>query len=441
MRLLDKIWKFSKVDIWENNGSSKIQQWGKSISRKILVSCRYFFLRGHMDYATQLSFSTILALVPILAMFFAVGRAFGLSMYVDNILRQVFKSQPQVADELFTMADSYLNQAQTGILIGLGILVMLYSILSLIRNIEMVFDVIWHVDRQRSVGRLIIDYTAMIFLIPVILIILSSTSVLVFGVLDRIPDFLLLDGIFRFLIRVVSPWLLLTAVFIGVNMYVPNTHVKLSCTIIPSMFASAFMLALQYFYIHGQIFLTSYNAIYGSFAVIPLFMIWMLASWYIILFFGELCYANQNDDYYAYFLKTSEICHYDLMIISGLILAHISQAKRNENKALSAIEITHRIQLPIRIVLDVLDNLRRAGLLQQYVDLATDKIVWESICETDQLSMGKMVYALDNVAENTDTKLVLNSKIPHDNLMIKKIAELYSKQIKQWDSILVRDLI
>jgi membrane protein len=441
MRLLDKIWKFSKVDIWENNGSSKIQQWGKSISRKILVSCRYFFLRGHMDYATQLSFSTILALVPILAMFFAVGRAFGLSMYVDNILRQVFKSQPQVADELFTMADSYLNQAQTGILIGLGILVMLYSILSLIRNIEMVFDVIWHVDRQRSVGRLIIDYTAMIFLIPVILIILSSTSVLVFGVLDRIPDFLLLDGIFRFLIRVVSPWLLLTAVFIGVNMYVPNTHVKLSCTIIPSMFASAFMLALQYFYIHGQIFLTSYNAIYGSFAVIPLFMIWMLASWYIILFFGELCYANQNDDYYAYFLKTSEICHYDLMIISGLILAHISQAKRNENKALSAIEITHRIQLPIRIVLDVLDNLRRAGLLQQHVDLATDKIVWESICETDQLSMGKMVYALDNVAENTDTKLVLKSKIPHDNLMIKKIAELYSKQIKQWDSILVRDLI
>jgi membrane protein len=441
MRLLEKIWKFSKVDIWENNGSSKIQQWGKSISRKILVSCRYFFLRGHMDYATQLSFSTILALVPILAMFFAVGRAFGLSMYVDNILRQVFKSQPQVADELFTMADSYLNQAQTGILIGLGILVMLYSILSLIRNIEMVFDVIWHVDRQRSVGRLIIDYTAMIFLIPVILIILSSTSVLVFGVLDRIPDFLLLDGIFRFLIRVVSPWLLLTAVFIGVNMYVPNTHVKLSCTIIPSMFASAFMLALQYFYIHGQIFLTSYNAIYGSFAVIPLFMIWMLASWYIILFFGELCYANQNDDYYAYFLKTSEICHYDLMIISGLILAHISQAKRNENKALSAIEITHRIQLPIRIVLDVLDNLRRAGLLQQYVDLATDKIVWESICETDQLSMGKMVYALDNVAENTDTKLVLKSKIPHDNLMIKKIAELYSKQIKQWDSILVRDLI
>ena len=441
MRLLDKIWKFSKVDIWENNGSSKIQQWGKSISRKILVSCRYFFLRGHMDYATQLSFSTILALVPILAMFFAVGRAFGLSMYVDNILRQVFKSQPQVADELFTMADSYLNQAQTGILIGLGILVMLYSILSLIRNIEMVFDVIWHVDRQRSVGRLIIDYTAMIFLIPVILIILSSISVLVFGVLDRIPDFLLLDGIFRFLIRVVSPWLLLTAVFIGVNMYVPNTHVKLSCTIIPSMLASAFMLALQYFYIHGQIFLTSYNAIYGSFAVIPLFMIWMLASWYIILFFGELCYANQNDDYYAYFLKTSEICHYDLMIISGLILAHISQAKRNENKALSAIEITHRIQLPIRIVLDVLDNLRRAGLLQQYVDLATDKIVWESICETDQLSMGKMVYALDNVAENTDTKLVLKSKIPHDNLMIKKIAELYSKQIKQWDSILVRDLI
>jgi membrane protein len=441
MRLLDKIWKFSKVDIWENNGSSKIQQWGKSISRKILVSCRYFFLRGHMDYATQLSFSTILALVPILAMFFAVGRAFGLSMYVDNILRQVFKSQPQVADELFTMADSYLNQAQTGILIGLGILVMLYSILSLIRNIEMVFDIIWHVDRQRSVGRLIIDYTAMIFLIPVILIILSSTSVLVFGVLDRIPDFLLLDGIFRFLIRVVSPWLLLTAVFIGVNMYVPNTHVKLSCTIIPSMFASAFMLALQYFYIHGQIFLTSYNAIYGSFAVIPLFMIWMLASWYIILFFGELCYANQNDDYYAYFLKTSEICHYDLMIISGLILAHISQAKRNENKALSAIEITHRIQLPIRIVLDVLDNLRRAGLLQQYVDLATDKIVWESICETDQLSMGKMVYALDNVAENTDTKLVLKSKIPHDNLMIKKIAELYSKQIKQWNSILVRDLI
>ena len=124
----------------------------------------------------------------------------------------------------------------------------------------------------------------MMFLVPISIIIMSGLSIYLYSFVENLNGFLFLGTIARFSLRYLLPWTILTFMFVVLYVFMPNAKVQLSKTIGPAVLASLLMLALQGFYIHGQVFLTSYNAVYGSFAALPLFMLWMLMSWYICLF-------------------------------------------------------------------------------------------------------------------------------------------------------------
>jgi len=441
MTFIYRINRLLNKEIWKNDENMPwLKKNAFALARKIVVSCRFFFLRGHMDYATQLSFSTIIAIVPLVALFFAIGRGFGLSEYIEAQLRNALSSMPQVADQLFSLANSYLTHAQTGIIIGIGIIIMLYSILSLIHNIEYVFDTIWQVKDERSFGRLIIDYTAMLFLLPVAIILFSGMSIFVSGALNLLPDFKVLSYMTKILINVVAPWVVLTGIFTAANIFIPNTHVKFSNVIGPSMLASALMLLLQAFYVYGQIFLTSYNAIYGSLAAIPLFMLWMLISWYIILFCTELCYANQNENYYVFLLNTSDISHHDIIIISGIILSKICKTFREKNSGITAAELNNETHIPIRIVIDILNKLKVARFIDDKVDYGTEHVIWSPKTDTDKITLGLMMSRLDRLSAKKEARDMMKSvKIPQDTL--NRINVLQKNYALEMDNILVRDLI
>ncbi len=133
MNKLSRLKYFMTFGIWnrEEHENGWCKRTGLNVVRKMYMAIRLFIERGHVDYATQLSFSTILAIVPIFAMIFAIGRGFGLSKYIETWLRSTLDSQPQAAESIISLADSYLQHAQTGLFIGIGLLFMLYSVLSL----------------------------------------------------------------------------------------------------------------------------------------------------------------------------------------------------------------------------------------------------------------------------------------------------------------------
>ena len=265
----------------------------KEVIRKVYLTIRFFTEKRVMTQASALTYSTLLAIVPILAVVFAIARGFGYNKYIELWFRDSLDSQPQVAEVIIGFVNSYLVHTQSGIFLGIGLLFMLYTVLMLVNNIEETFNQIWQVDNARPIIRSLTNYLAMFFLFPIIIIVSTGISIFMATIEQKVDGIEVLGPAVNLLLDY-SPYILLSLLFIWLYVYMPNTKVKLSCAIIPGILAGVAMQLLQLFYIYSQIWVTSYNAIYGSFAALPLFMLWLQISWTICLFGAQLTYTNQN---------------------------------------------------------------------------------------------------------------------------------------------------
>jgi membrane protein len=265
------------------------------IYRTLLLTIRFFTTKRVLTQASALTYSTLLAIVPILAVIFAIARGFGFNKYIEIWFRDALSSQPQVADILTDFVNSYLIHTQSGIFLGVGLLFMLYTVLMLVNNVEETFNQIWQVNNSRPLIRSLTNYLAMFFLFPIIIIVSMGLSIFMATVARHMEGLLILGPAVRRLLDF-SPYLLLSLLFIVLYVYMPNTEVKFKSALVPGVLAGVAMQLLQLFYIHSQIWVTGYNAIYGSFAALPLFMLWLQISWTICLFGAQLTYTNQNLD-------------------------------------------------------------------------------------------------------------------------------------------------
>ena len=265
----------------------------RRIYHKLYLTIRFFTEKRVLTQASALTYSTLLAIVPMLAVVFAIARGFGYNKYIEVWFREVLASQPQVADVIVTFVNSYLIHTKSGIFLGVGLIFMLYTVLMLVNNVEETFNQIWQVNNSRPIIRSFTNYLAMFFLFPIIIVISTGLSIFMETVAGKMEDFVLLGPIINKLISL-SPSMLMSLLFIVLYVYMPNTKVRFSCAIIPGILAGIAMHLLQITYIHSQIWVTGYNAIYGSFAALPLFMLWLQISWTICLFGAQLTYTNQN---------------------------------------------------------------------------------------------------------------------------------------------------
>ena len=265
----------------------------QQIYRKLYLTIRFFTEKRVMTQASALTYSTLLAIVPILAVVFAIARGFGYNKYIEIWFRESLHTQPQVADVIVGFVNSYLVHTQSGIFLGVGLIFMLYTVLMLVNNIEETFNQIWQVSNSRPIIRSITNYLAMFFLFPIIIVVSTGLSIFMETVANKMNDFVLLGPAVHWLLNQ-SPFLLMALLFIILYVYMPNTMVRLSSAIVPGILAGIAMQLLQLTYIHSQIWVTGYNAIYGSFAALPLFMLWVQISWTICLFGAQLTYTNEN---------------------------------------------------------------------------------------------------------------------------------------------------
>jgi len=263
------------------------------IYKTLSLTIKFFMDKRVMAKASALTYSTLLAIVPILAVVFAIGRGFGYNKYVEVWFRDLLASQPQAADVIIGWVNSYLVHTKSGVFLGVGLLFMLYTVLMLVNNIEETFNEIWQVNNSRSIYRSFTNYLAAFFLFPIFIIVTTGVSIVMTTVASSMPDVLMLGSMVRWLLGL-SPYVLLSLLFFGLYVSMPNTHVEWRCAVVPGIIAGVAMQWLQLFYVHSQIWVTGYNAIYGSFAALPLFMLWVQISWTICLFGAELTFANQN---------------------------------------------------------------------------------------------------------------------------------------------------
>ncbi len=390
--------QFLQVGIWRvpTRGLSPLRRVVYEVIKVVSLAVRFFTTKQVLTQASALTYSTLLAIVPILAVVFAIARGFGFNRYIEVWFRDALSSQPQVADVIIGFVNSYLVHTQSGVFLGVGLVFMLYTVLMLVSNIEQTFNEIWQVKKQRSIFRTFTDYLAMFFLFPILIVVSSGLSIFFATFARSMPDYLLLGPVVRSLLAL-SPYILMSCLFVSLYVFMPNTHVRVRNAIIPGMLAGVAMQWLQFFYIHSQIWMTGYNAIYGSFAALPLFMLWMQISWTICLFGAELTYVSQNLDYYDYGARTSNLSHRYRMMLSALLMGHVCRSFADGRQPYTADELRRATGVPIRIVNDLLFKLIEARLL---VEISTDEkgqpsqfMPAESL---DNLNVGVMIDRLES---------------------------------------------
>ena len=279
------------------------------VYKTLLLTIQFFTAKRVMAKASALTYSTLLAIVPILAVVFAIGRGFGFNKYIEVWFRDILSSQPQAAEIIIEWVNSYLIHTKSGVFLGIGLVFMLYTVLMLVNNIEETFNEIWQINSSRSIYRSFTNYLAAFFLLPIFIIVTTGFSIVMTTIASSMPDVLMLGSVVRWLLDF-SPYVLMSLLFFGLYMAMPNTHVEWRCAIVPGIVAGVGMQWLQIFYVHSQIWVTGYNAIYGSFAALPLFMLWVQISWTICLFGAELTYTNQNLKRLGINLESSDVHPY-----------------------------------------------------------------------------------------------------------------------------------
>ncbi len=406
------------------------------ILKKLILAVRFFTAKRVVNQAAALTYSTLLAIVPILAVVFAIARGFGYNKYIEVWFRDAFQSQPQAAEVIIGFVNSYLVHTKSGVFLGIGLIFMLYTVLMLVNNVENTFNEIWQVKKQRSLYRTFTDYMAMLLLFPILIVLTSGISIFMATVVDHIPDMALIGPIKRFFIAL-FPYVLMSAMFIGLYVFMPNTHVKLRNVIVPGILAGVAMQWLQLFYINSQIWVSSYNAIYGSFAALPLFMLWVQISWTICLFGAELCYTNQNLDYYDYNAKTSDVSHRYRILLCAMIMSCICKRFDKGGRPYSAHELREETSIPIRIVNDLLYALINARMLIEITsDEKGEQARYIPAENVDKLSVGVMIDRLESAGK---WKLELNLS-GHCGKAWTQAMELRRIYLRESRKILLKDM-
>lgn len=371
--------RFLRHDLWhvQRHNTTALAYCCCSLLKKLLLAVEFFTTRRVIDMAAALTYSTLLALVPILAVVFGVARGFGYNKYIEVWFRELLGSQPQAADAIINFVNSYLVHTKSGVLLGVGLVLMLYTVLMLTLNVEKTFNTIWQVKHRRSLYRAVTDYLAMLLLVPVVIVLVSGLSIAGARLL---------------------PYVLMAVVFMGMYMCVPNTKVRLQVVIVPGILAGVGMQALQLFYIHAQVLLSSYNAIYGSFAALPLFMLWVQLSWTICLFGVQLCYTNQNMDELSFRLQVADISPRYRRLLAIILMSRVCQRFADGKRPYTALDLRRLTNIPIRITQDLLYMLVRAGLLSENsADGKDQEPTYQPAMTLQKLTVGAMVERLDSM--------------------------------------------
>ena len=406
--------------------------------RVVLVAFRRFGEDRIQLRASGLTFYTLLALVPILAMGFGIAKGFGFDKDLEQKLIDNFKIQEDVLDWLIYTAHTALDTAKGGLIAGVGLVMLFWSVMSVLGNIESSFNDIWQISKQRSYVRKFTNYLSLMLVAPIFVILASSGNVFVATQLTNISsqiDIVNMNPFVVFLMKL-FPWVMVWMLFTLIYVALPNTSVKFTSALISGILAGTAFQIVQWLYIDMQMFMSRTNAIYGSFAALPLFLIVMQTSWTIVLLGAEISFANQNIDLYELENESKHISSYARRAYNILILEHIVKIFIDGKKPQTTQELATQLKLPIRLIRMVLADLQASELiLEVYTDKDRER-AYAPAMDVGKYSIKFVVELLDKNGNNH----VLN--IPSDGM--KKVLHLQENFLQLIehapDNMLIQDL-
>ncbi|MEF9986292.1 MAG: YihY/virulence factor BrkB family protein [Bacteroidales bacterium] len=292
--------KFITLDIWNLN----INDFGKAKRRFIryLKVAIITIKKSGNDklglYAVSLSFFSTMAVVPFAAVAFVVTGGLGLERRLQELLLESFSENTEVLQWVIQFADNIVASSRQGLFGVISFIFFIGTVVWLILSIEKAFNDIWKVERARSIAKRFLYYIGILVVAPFIITIFLSVTLVFNNALDSIGYGLKHVDSIGFALQWLLFYGIVLVIFAIMYKYIPNVKVHFSASFSAAIITSLAFIIVQYLYMETQLFVSRLNAIYGAFAAIPLFLIWMDISWTIILIGAEISHAYQYADIY-----------------------------------------------------------------------------------------------------------------------------------------------
>ncbi len=369
-RIIDKtmaVWNYVSAGVWTDPRKS----WKIDVVKTLNLSARSFMSSDLQNKAAAMTYQTILALVPALALLFAIARGFGFQNLIKSQLFNTLSSQQRILEVASNYVDSYLAQSSEGLFVGVGIVFLLWTLISLLGNVESMFNNIWNVTSDRTIWRKLTDYLAICLVLPVLMICSSGINIMMSSAMQKILPEVVFTPVMSFLLDLVS-WVFSWLFFSGVYLLIPNAKVKILNALIAGLLAAVGFQVVQWLFVSGQMYVSKYNAIYGSFSFLPLFLIWLQLVWLITLTGAVICYSSQNIFRFSFEKQIDNISgDYRRRVTLG-IFAIIVQRFEKRKPALTPDGIAAHYKLPPRLVDETVNRLIANGLIQRVSDSLDD---------------------------------------------------------------------
>jgi membrane protein len=393
---------FMKRDIWRIRSRElpRLKSVWIRLLRMIILSVRGFNEHDCLFRASALTFYSLLSIVPVVAMAFGIAKGFGFETALEKHLFVTFQGQEEVVRRVMEFARSLLENAKGGVIAGAGLLLLFWTIIQVLGNIEASFNHIWGIKKPRTLARKTSDYLSAMLICPFLFILSSTVTVVIKGQVQLVVEKISLLGAISpaiFFALKLLPYCVIWVLFTFVYMFMPNTKIRAGSGLFAGIVAGTIYQVFQLVYLSFQIGVAKYNAIYGSFAALPLFLLWLQLSWMIVLFGAEISFAHQHVDTYEFEPDCSAVSYAfrKLLILRvvHLLVKDFSQGGR----PLSAAQIAATLEIPVRLIGDILHELVASQIVSEICDREDKEACYQPACSIDLLTIK---YVIDRLEEH-----------------------------------------
>jgi membrane protein len=424
-------------DIWraDMDNMSNRKRNAFNILKILIIAVRGFIENGCAVRASALTYFTLLSSVPVVALAFALAKGFGLENIVTDLIRDSFAANPETANYLIQFSSTMLEETKGGLIAGIGVIMLLYSVFELLSHIEEAFNFMWNIKKNRPILRKVTDYMTIMVFSPILIITASSATFFVRAKLgDYFTDYL--SPLLTVIIKVL-PYILMVIVFTLVYLIMPNTKVNFKSAISAGVMTGIVFQVWQWAYVAFQVGVSEYGAVYGSFAALPLFLVWLQVSWIIVLLGCEVAYSVQNVNNYSTELSAGNISPRLMKRVSMLLMTKIIKNFADSNPPKDALTWSEELKISQKLFLHVAQRLQDVGLLAELRNDGGGSPIYIPAMDISKISVDTICSRIEAYGEDDNFPLQMIG----DMKRIDKLAvEKEEKMREEMRKVLVKDI-
>jgi membrane protein len=407
--------------------------------RIIVLAARGFSNDKVQLRASSLTFYSLLSIIPFAAIVFAIAKGFDVDNNIRLLIQEKFQSQATNLNWLVTEAEDAIKKTSGGYMAGVGIIILFWSLMSLLNNIESSFNHIWQIRSPRPWHRKFTDYLTIMLIAPVFIILSISINIVIStklpGYINAAPILDFFKPVISFLVKLVPyflSWVTLTVLFV----VMPNAKVKFVPALISGIISGTILQGIQWLYIDLQFGISKLSYIYGSFAAVPLFLLWLQSSWIVVFLGAEISFANQNFSRYELESEALNISNYQKRALILMILHVIIRNFSLGEKPVSASYIAAKLKIPVRLARDILQDLNNVNIVSIVHENEEKERLYQPSIDINKLTVSFVFSRLDK--KGVEQIMVIRNK---EYEKIISMLEKFDKLIaKSTSNILIKDL-